>query len=154
MPSSLATAAFLTLALTACATRPAGGLSAADEGAIEDVSRAWLAAAARKDADGVAALYTEDAMVMSPNQPVISSRPGVRDWFAALPNFTSMSTTVAEIEGRDDLAMTRLTFEMTLEIPNRPLIRERGKILQVLRRQADGRWLIWRESFSSDSPRR
>ena len=70
MPSSLATAAFLTLALTACATRPAGGLSAADEAAIEDASRAWLAAAARKDANAVAALYTEDAVLMSPNRPV------------------------------------------------------------------------------------
>jgi ketosteroid isomerase-like protein len=42
---------------------------------------------------------------------------------------------------------------MTLELPGIPPIEERGKILQVLRQQPDGRWLIWRESFSADTPR-
>jgi uncharacterized protein (TIGR02246 family) len=154
MPRHTALLIVLSLTLTACATRPTGGLSAADTAAIEGVSSAWLAAAARKDADAVARLYAEDAAVMSPNRPIISNRPGVRDWFAGLPNFASMSTSVAEIEGRNDLAMARLAFVMTLQIPGRPLIEERGKILQVLRRQPDGSWLIWRESFSSDSPRR
>jgi uncharacterized protein (TIGR02246 family) len=121
--------------------------------AVAPVAEAWLEAAARKDADGVAALYTTDALLLGPNRPAVSGRDGIRDWFAALPNFTRMTTTLAEVEGRGDLAVARYTFAMTLELPGRPPIEERGKILQVLRRQPDGRWLIWRESFNADTPR-
>jgi uncharacterized protein (TIGR02246 family) len=141
------------LALAGCAARPPAPLTQPATDAVAAVAAAWLDAAGRRDADAVAALYTPDALLMSPNRPIVSGREGVRDWFAALPNFTRMTTTLAEVEGRDDLAVARSTFAMTLELPGRPPINERGKILQVLRRQPDGRWLIWRESFSSDTPR-
>ena len=128
-------------------------LTGAEADAIARVASAWLEAAARKDADGIAALYTPDALLLGPNRPAVSGRDGIRAWFAALPDFARMATTLAEVEGRGDLAVARSTFAMTLALPGRPPIEERGKILQVLRRQPDGSWLIWRESFSSDTPR-
>lgn len=136
--------------LAGCATMAPAPVTRAT---IAPVAEAWLGAAARKDADGVAALYTTDAMLLGPNRPAVSGRDGIRAWFVALPNFTRMATTLAEVEGRGDLAVARYTFEMTLELPGIPPIEERGKILQVLRQQPDGRWLIWRESFSADTPR-
>lgn len=141
------------LALAACAHQPTAGLAPADSAAIVGVAEAWMAAAARRDADAIAALYTPDALLLSPNRPVISGRDGIRAWFLALPAFSKMATDTVEVEGRADLAVARATFAMTLPLPGRPAIEERGKILQVLRRQPDGRWLIWRESFSSDTPR-
>jgi uncharacterized protein (TIGR02246 family) len=153
MPVAMTLIITALLALVGCAAGPPAPLPATETAAVGRVAAEWLAAAARKDADAVAALYTPDALLMSPNRPVISGREGVRDWFAALPDFTRMATTLVEVEGRGDLAVTRSTFAMTLELPGRPAINERGKILQVLRRQPDGRWLIWRESFSSDTPR-
>jgi uncharacterized protein (TIGR02246 family) len=138
------------LLLAACAsTAPAP----VGREAIAPVAEAWLEAAGRKDADGIAALYTTDALMLGPNRPAVSGRDGIRAWFVALPNFTRMATTLAEVEGRGDLAVARYTFEMTLELPGIPPIEERGKILQVLRQQPDGRWLIWRESFSADTSR-
>jgi uncharacterized protein (TIGR02246 family) len=136
--------------LAACATTPPAPVG---REAIAPVAEAWLAAAGRKDAEGVAALYTTDAMLLGPNRPAVIGRDGIRDWFVALPNFTRMATTLAEVDGRGDLAVARYTFAMTLELPGIPPIEERGKILQVLRQQPDGRWLIWRESFSADTPR-
>lgn len=136
--------------LAGCATTAPAPV---DREAIAPVAEAWLEAAGRKDADGIAALYTADALMLGPNRPAVSGRDGIRAWFVALPNFTRMATTLAEVEGRGDLAVARYTFEMTLELPGIPPIEERGKILQVLRQQPDGRWLIWRESFSSDTPR-
>jgi uncharacterized protein (TIGR02246 family) len=136
--------------LAGCATTTPAPV---DRAAVAPVAAAWLEAADRKDADGVAALYTTDAMLLGPNRPAVVGRDGIRAWFVALPNFTRMATTLAEVEGRGDLAVARYTFEMTLELPGIPPIEERGKILQVLRQQPDGRWLIWRESFSADTPR-
>lgn len=136
--------------LAACATTAPAPVG---RDAIAPVAEAWLEAAGRKDADGIAALYATDALLLGPNRPAVSGRDGIRAWFVALPNFTRMATTLAEVEGRGDLAVARYTFAMTLELPGVPPIEERGKILQVLRQQPDGRWLIWRESFSSDSPR-
>jgi uncharacterized protein (TIGR02246 family) len=139
--------------LAGCAGSAATGLAPADRAAITGVAAAWLDAAARNDATAVAALYTPDALLLSPNRPAIAGRDGIRAWFAALPRFARMTTDLAEVDGRGDLAVARATFAMTLALPGRPPVEERGKILQVLRRQPDGRWLIWRESFSSDTPR-
>jgi uncharacterized protein (TIGR02246 family) len=135
------------------ALRPPAARAPADRAAIVGVAEAWMAAAARRDADAIAGLYTADALLLPPNRPAVSGRDGIRAWFLALPAFSRMATDTVEIDGRADLAVARATFAMTLPLPGQPAIEERGKILQVLRRQPDGRWLIWRESFSSDTPR-
>ena len=65
-----------------------------------------------------------------------------------------MDSTVTEITGGGDVALVRGHFEMTLALPGAAApIEERGKFLDGWRRQPDGRWLIWRSSFSANHPR-
>jgi len=51
-----------------------------------------------------------------------------------------------------DLAVSTGTYELTYNDPAGKLVTERGKYLEVWRKQADGTWRMVVESFNSDLP--
>jgi ketosteroid isomerase-like protein len=58
-----------------------------------------------------------------------------------------------KVEGREDLAYVLGTYTMTMPLPGAPgPVKDSGKFVSVLRRQADGRWLCAVDMFSSDLP--
>jgi len=58
--------------------------SAADDAksTVAKINEAWLASYKAADFDGLAALYTEDAVVMSPGREPLRGREAIRNFFA------------------------------------------------------------------------
>lgn len=147
----------LVLALAAFACQPMdedqGAVQLTDEDteAIRSSTDAFVEAVTAANWDSVAALYTEDAVVMPPNAPAVTGRSAIREWLASFPPISAFDLQVEEVEGRGDLAYARGTLTMELNPPGAANpIQDRGKYIEIRRRQEDGSWLISRDIFNSN----
>ncbi len=148
---TLAVLAVLSASLAACAGG-AASLSDADIAAIEEGSAAFVAATNANDWGGVAALNTEDAVMMGPNGPAVEGRAAIEAFFAAYPPFSGFTLNPVEIDGRGDLAFVRGTYSLTLEIEGMEPTPDTGKYIEIRRKQADGSGVLAADIFNSDSP--
>ena len=127
-------------------------LSTADVEAIESTQQQFAAALRRRDFDAIAALYTEDAVVMPPHEPAVRGRAAVKAWMAGFPPVTEFTLAAERIEGRADLAYVRGTYAMTLHPDGAAPVPSRGKYIEIRRRQPNGEWLLEADMFSPDTP--
>ncbi|MGH9323091.1 MAG: YybH family protein [Vicinamibacteria bacterium] len=139
--------------LAACNPSPPAVLTEADLAAIRKVSDDFTKHIVASDWGALMKLYTEDAIVMPPGAPAAQGRAAIEAFLVAFPKVTEMDLALEEIEGRGDLAFVRGTYTMTLEIPGAPgPMTDKGKYLEIRRKQADGSWLLGRDIFNSNSP--
>lgn len=140
--------------LFGCSGASPPAFSDADRDAIRAASSAWLQAYQANDWAAVAAMYTEDAVLMLPNQPEIQGRDDIRTWFEENESGNSIELEYVEIEGCGDVAYVRGKYRMTIPVEDGEPIVDVGKLLDIRRRSADGSWLVARDMFSSDLPLR
>ncbi len=142
------------LAFTIMACQPgAGPLSDEDIAAIRANGDAYAQSALSADWPAWAALFTDDAVNMAPNEPAIEGRPAIQAWGEAFPTMTEFTSTPVEIDGRTDLAYIRGTYSYTATVEGAPEpVTDSGKYLVVLRKQADGSWLTTANIWNSDQP--
>jgi uncharacterized protein (TIGR02246 family) len=128
-------------------------LSDEDVAAIKASTEAYVQAVKSEDWTTLAALYTEDAVLMPPNQPIVQGREAIQAYGEAFPPTTEFSITPVDIEGRGDLAFVRGTGTWTLTPEGAPEpIQETSKYVEIRRKQEDGSWLIAVDIFNSDMP--
>ncbi len=130
---------------------------AENEAALNELIAKYLQAVNRGDADGLAVLYTEDAIRMQSNSKPKVGRDAIRLFAAAdFANFNwDMQLRVDETEYSGDLAFVRGTYAMSLSSKEDPSVvvhQEVGKWMDLMRRQEDGSWLIAREISNRDHP--
>jgi len=139
-------------AVLACQAAPVN-LSAADVAAIRAATQRFVENANPRRDSANAALYTENAVLMPPNQPAVSARPAILAWLQAFPAMTDFNLTSDDVDGRGDLAYQRGTYTLAIAAAGRtPAMTDHGKYLAVWRKQADGSWLMSVDTFNSDVP--
>jgi len=117
--------------------------------AIRALSDAFVRHFNAADADQlVRAFYAEDARLLPPNHRMLTGRSQIRE---ALRGFIeaglgglAIETYELEIASSGDLAYGIGTFSLARPLP------DRGKFIEVYRRQADGSWKCVADMFSSD----
>jgi uncharacterized protein (TIGR02246 family) len=129
------------------------GLSKMDLSKIDESTQTAMKAAVAKDFATWAALFLDDAVVNPPNEPAVKGRTAIRAWLEKLPPIREFTLKNEKVEGREDLAYVLGTYTMTLSPPGAPgPVKESGKFVTILRKQADGQWLCGVDMFSSDLP--
>jgi uncharacterized protein (TIGR02246 family) len=132
------------------------GLSAEDEAAIRALDAAWARASSAGDGNAVAALYTSDATVLPPMEPIRQGEAAKKYWVDFTNAFsgpTELTTTA--VGGQGDLAYAVGTYRSTLtprKAGAKPLPTQEGKYLEVLKKQADGSWKIVYDMWSPNAP--
>lgn len=123
-----------------------------DETQIRRALDEWRQALVAREWAKVAALYTEDAVLLPPHAKAVTGRKGIETFLAAFPPIEGFTITVDEIRGDGDLAYARGTYDLRLRIPGESeAVTEVGKFLEV-RVRGDGSWPIVRDIFNSDTP--
>jgi uncharacterized protein (TIGR02246 family) len=118
---------------------------------IQAFYEGWRACLLKQDFEGMAELYTEDVVVMPPNHPAIRGRKQLLDFMRTYPRVTSTEFQVDEIEGYGDIAYVTGSYAMTLQPEGAPSpVNDRGKYMEIRRKQPDGSWLLARDIFNSD----
>ncbi len=148
---SFAVAASACVSFVAC--QPAAGLSDQDKAAIRKVvdDAAKIATAPKADYSAYVQLYyTEDATVLTSNMPPVQGRQALQAFFAAFPPMSAFKADIIDMDGRGDLAYVRGHYTLTMNPPGTPPMTDKGKYVEVWKKQADGSWKVKYDSFSSD----
>jgi ketosteroid isomerase-like protein len=128
-----------------------GALSAEDIAAIKKVNEVFGGLIVAQDFESLVQFYTSDVVIMPPNGPTVHGHDGLRSWFEAFPRVTSMEVGVDHIEGQGDMAYVRGRYSMTIEPEGAPgPIEDRGKFIEIRKRQPDGTWPLAADIFNSD----
>lgn len=142
------------LLLSACNQAPPD-TRAADEAAVRDTDAQWSKTAATKDVDATVAFYADDASLLPPNSPIVTGKPNIRAvWAELLAPGTALSwqANKVEVARSGDLAYLTGTYEMTMKDAQGNPVTDKGKMVEVFRKQPDGKWKTVADIFNSDLP--
>lgn len=143
----------LSLSLAGC-TQAAPDTREADAKTLRDLDAQWSKAAGARDLDATVAFYADDAVVMPGDAPVVSTKQAIRDlWTPMMAQNMSVSwqVTEAEVARSGDLGYTRGVYQLVMKDAAGKSTTERGKLLAVWKKQADGKWKCAVDTFSADA---
>ena len=119
---------------------------------------AYMSAWKSANAGQIADLYTDDALVLYPNQPAVNGKSAIRAYFQAFFGDFAQKEFVlesSEVEIAGDWAFDRGTYRWK-GVPRAGAggdpAEDHGKYLVILRRQSDGTWKVARDMDNSDRP--
>jgi ketosteroid isomerase-like protein len=128
---------------------------AADEAAIKNADAQWAKAAASKDVDATVAYYSDDASLLPPNAPMASDKASIRAaWAGLLGPGTSLTWQATKVEAArsGDLGYVIGTYQLEGKDASGKEESDRGKFVEVWKKQADGNWKAAVDIFNSDLP--
>lgn len=141
---------------TSCAPSATADNRAADAAAIQALDEQWSATAAKNDVDGTVAFYADDAVVLPPNAPIATDRKSIREsWAGLLGPTTAVSWKVSKVEvaKSGDLGYLYGTYSLSIQDPKGGLpIHDSGKLVEVWKKQADGKRKCIVDTYNSDLP--
>lgn len=116
---------------------------------IEKVNQEFMQAVSNKDADAVAALYTDDARLMFPNMAPVQGSENMKAFFQHTidAGITGVKLTTEEVSGTGDFAIESGRYEM---LAGDKKVDE-GKYL-VHWKKVRGKWRLYRDMPSTDMP--
>ncbi|MBA2702787.1 MAG: DUF4440 domain-containing protein [Blastocatellia bacterium] len=147
--------ALLSFAL-ACQTPAPADTRAADESAIRTLDAEWSKAAGAKDVDKTVSYYSDDAIVLPPNEAMVNTKVAVRKIWKAMittPGFSGgWKATKVEVARSGDIGYVSGTYELTMNDASGKPATDRGKYLEVWKKQSDGGWKCVADIWNSDLP--
>lgn len=138
------------VALAACA--PKAPDTAADTASLKAEAASWFTSYSAGDADGVAALYAEDGVVLAPGAPAVVGRAAIRDFIASDIKAAGLAIKPDELTDvgiSGDLGWATGTFSV---VDASGATVDKGKYVTLYRRGADAKWPIIRDTWNSDMP--
>ena len=150
--SSLIFLLFLLSVLTACQTQA----TTTDEAALRKLDDEWSKAAGSRDVEKTISYYSDAAVVMPPNIPTLTGKEPIRTlWKSMLgsPDFSGgWKATKVEVARSGDLSYGSGIYEFNEKDDSGKPITDKGKYLEVWKKQTDGSWKCVADMFSSDLP--
>lgn len=150
---------FATLIVCICmifvSCRKEAGSLEGDIDAIKAVSEARAEAFRNSNAAGIVAHFTEDAILMAPDQPALKGRAAVAAYYQALfDSYTpALKSYYEEVEVAGDLAYGR-GFAQVVLTPKQggESLKSTAKYLNILKLQPDGSWKTTHDIWNSNEP--
>jgi ketosteroid isomerase-like protein len=138
----LATALAVSGACAACRSG-AAKFSDTDVASIRGATRRYVDMDEARD-PALLQLIAEDAVYMPPGIAPLQGRKAIEELFKAHP-WEHLSETVAEVDGRGDLAFARGTWSITFK--GAPVA---GSYIEVWGKRPDGAWQIIRKVWNTE----
>jgi ketosteroid isomerase-like protein len=128
----------------------------ADEEALRRLDAEWVKAAQSKQVDAWVAFYSDDAAVLPPNEAMATDKDSIRksvSGLLGLPGLTiSWQPTKVEVARGGDLAYLYGRYEVSFDEAPGKRTTDRGKIVEIWKKQADGNWKCIVDTWNSDLP--
>ena len=128
----------------------------ADTKGVLQVSDQYRDAINRGDVAGFLATLTDDAVMLPPHEPSVSGKNAIRPWIAKAffdPFKLQLDFHFEEVEVLGEVAVARGPFKLSLTPKTGgSVIEDKGKFIDILRRQPDGSWKFARVIWNSDGP--
>jgi len=128
----------------------------ADRAAIREMENQCLKAAQAKNVGRWVSCFTEDATVFPPNEPTITGKKAIHQWLSevvANPSFAvNMETTKVDVSSAGDMGYASGIYDVTLNDEEGNPFQERGKWVEVYKKQSDGAWKCVAVIWTPDQP--
>ena len=90
---------------------------------------------------------------MPPNGEAVRGRDAIIAWNENFPPYDDLQFTQVEVDGSGDMAFVYGTYSMVMTVSEgEEPANDRGKYIEIWRRQADGSWKVALDIFNSDMP--
>jgi uncharacterized protein (TIGR02246 family) len=132
-----------------------------DRREIATIPDRFVKRALEGDWDGVAALYHPDAIQMPPDQPAVEGREAIRHALSRTlgaeggVRLEHFSVSILEAAGGGELVFVRAAYHVKMSVQmagEEVSLEERGPYVNILRRDADGSWRIYRQIYGRNHP--
>jgi ketosteroid isomerase-like protein len=128
----------------------------ADEATIRRLDEDWVTAAGTKQPDAWMAFYADDAVVLPPNEKVAANKETIRKSVAGLLGLPGLelnwSATKLEVAASGDLAYMYGPYTLKMNDAKGKIVMDYGKVVEVWKKQANGRWKCVVDTWNSDLP--
>ena len=128
----------------------------AETAAIRDANNQGLEATSAKGAEGYVSFVTDDAAWFPPNAALLEGKEAVREFVAqvaAMPGLSvSWQLSDVEVSRGGDIAYSVGTYELTSNDAKGNPTTERGKYVDIWRKQPDGSWKCVVGIWNSNEP--
>ena len=122
---------------------------------VRNVDEQWSATAGKNDLEGTLAFYADGAVVLPGNAPIATDKKAIQELWAGMlgPNSAvSWKVTKAEVAKSGELGYLYGTYELTIKDPKGgPSEHDRGKMVEIWKKQADGKWKCIADRLSEES---
>jgi ketosteroid isomerase-like protein len=129
---------------------------AADEATIRRLDADWVKAGQSKQVDAWMAFYSPDAVVLPPNETVATNQDSIRKDIGELLGLPgeslSWEPTKVEVARSGDMAYLYGAYELTMDGPDGKPLSDRGKIIEIWKKQPDRNWRCAVDTWNSDLP--
>ncbi|HUK61597.1 MAG TPA: DUF4440 domain-containing protein [Stellaceae bacterium] len=129
---------------------------AKDEAAIRKADEDWAKAAQTKQVGAWLAFYTEDAVLLPPNDKAATSKADIGNVIGQIMILPELKigwhAAKVEVARSGDLGYAHGAYQLSFSDPNGNEIKDEGKYLEVWKKQADGSWKCAVDAWSSDLP--
>jgi uncharacterized protein (TIGR02246 family) len=145
----------LVLCTSGCDRQTPAETRAADESAVRATDEQWSKTALANDLEGAVSYYSDDASILPPNAPIATGKQAIRAVWASMlsPDVAvSWQVTKADVARSGDLAYVMGVYQITAKNPQGKALEDRGKLVEVWKKQADGKWKTVADIFNSDVP--
>jgi len=124
--------------------------------AIAVIDKKFMEDVNRGDAAAGAATYTDDAILMPPNHSPLEGKQAIEKYLAELGSHlqgANFQLSILEVDVQGDTTIVRGTYSNSFTIPGMDATMEdRGKTMNVWKRQTDGGWKLHRDIWNSNIP--
>ena len=121
---------------------------AAVRAAIKETNARFAEALNQGDAAAIAALYTEDAIVLPPGQGMVRGRQAIQESMAVDIETNALSDlvlTTSDVQVAGNLAVEVGTYSIQAGA-----MQDEGKYVVVWKKQEDGSWKLYRDIWNSN----
>jgi uncharacterized protein (TIGR02246 family) len=139
----------LLLSMSGCSRQPS------EESAVRAADAEWSKTAMANDLDGTVSFYSDDASILPPNAPIATGKQAIRAvWATMLSPDTTVSWQVskADVAQSGELAYVMGTYQISAKNPKGKSQEDHGKMVEVWKKRADGKWKTVADIFNSDVP--
>ncbi|WP_445955520.1 YybH family protein [Yeosuana sp.] len=138
------TVVVLLLSVTACKeeTKTAPSKPATIE-ELGQMNRDFAKALVAKDATAAANLYTENASLLPPNEPMVTGRENIKNYWQGAIDAGLIAASVKTLDAKSDgiLGYEIGTFELQFKMEDGTIITDIGKFTEILEKNAEGKWI-------------
>lgn len=120
---------------------------------LSQMNRDFAKALNDKDATAAANCYTEDATLLPPNEAPVTGRTNIQKYWEGAIDAGAFDVSVATIStgSNGDLGYEIGRFQMSMKDSSGNVTTERGKYVELLKRDKDGTWKSTHGIWNSDT---
>lgn len=142
----IATLSFALFLATLSCTPKAEKSESLKPGTVEELgqmNRDFAAALTAKDAVAAVIVYDENASILPPNETIVTGRANIQAYWQSAIDAGIIDATVKTIDAKSsgDLGYEIGMFTMRFAGPENDTIIEIGKYTEILKRNAEGKWI-------------